>query len=303
MSPLNQEWDHWRAGHLFSLGSSLIFSASGFFFTDFPVAGGTAKLCATLHGVAQNASFPGVKHNTEVAIEGVTISGGQFQWSGTGSFAGSPFSSFSTFSSSLLVNGLSDFFARQVVLPGNIGPDQVYLEAFHLIYPRQLRVSANRLVLGGAAGNNNYTVDGFSSGSNLFAFDVSDPGAMVRMTGFTTQPTGNGFSLRFGHNTAAPQQYAVAPETSMYSIDSIAKTAIRDLGNPNNSADYIVICPASFRDQVYRLLKQRHRTLRRNVFRSRRLFHLEQPELAVHHERGGPFQCPVAHFRGHNLCQ
>ena len=257
VAPLNEDWDHWRAAQLLTNQGVEIFALNDSFPTAFPVPGDTVKLCATLHGVAENAAFEGEGHNTVVDINGTTVSGGQFQWSGTGSFGGAPFSGSVTFSSSILTSPITSFFVRQVLLPGNTAGDQVYLEALHLIYPRELRAANNRLIFAGETGANNYTVDAFPATSGLWAFDVSDPAAVERITGFTTQGTANGFSLRFGHDTTENRRYWVSRDAGFRSVTSMAKTPIRDLGNPLNQADYIIVCPASFRTQVYRLLTHR----------------------------------------------
>ena len=256
-APNYEGWDHWRAAHLLT-NPNPIFWASDTFTVDFVVAGSNAKLCATLHGRAEATSFPGQGHNTEVDINGNNVTAGAFQWSGTGANLGSPYSNSVDFSSSLLTSPTTTFYARQVLLPGNSGADQVYLEALHLIYPRELRAVNNGLEFTGSSGTNNYEVDGFSGAPGLWVFDVTDALTVQRLTSFSTQSTGNGFSVRFGHDSAGARRYVAVRQSAMLSVDSVVKTPVRDLGNLANQASYIVICPESFQTEAFRLITNRY---------------------------------------------
>jgi len=257
VAPNYEGWDHWRAAQLFS-NPNPVFTVNDSFDVDFIAAGGTAKLCAMLHGVAENAAFPGEGHNTEIDINGSNVTAGTFQWSGTGVNAGSQYSNSVEFSVSELTSPTTSFFARQELLPGNTAADQVYLEALHLIYPRNLRVVNNTLEFTGTTGSNNYEVDGFSGIPGLWVLDVTDALAVQRLTSFSTQSTANGFSVRFGHDSADNRRYVAVRQASMLSVDSVVKTPVRDLGNLANQASYIVICPESFQTDAFRLITNRY---------------------------------------------
>lgn len=257
VAPNYEGWDHWRAAQLFS-SPNPIFTVNDTFDVDFVLPGRIAKLCATLHGVAENPAFPGPGHNTEVDINGNNVTSNAFQWSGTGQNTGSQYSNTVTFSSSLLTSPSTAFYVRQELLPGNMKVDQVYLEALHLIYPRELRPEGDVIEFTGRSGNNNYEVDGFSGVFGLRLFDVTDAWNVRELTSFESPPTGNGFSLRFGDNSTAARCYVAVREASMRSVDSIVKTPVRDLGNADNQASYIVICPGSFQQDAFRLITNRY---------------------------------------------
>ncbi len=261
-APLNEEWDHWYVTDLLTYFDQVdqvpvpAFSYSYNAAVDYPAPGGTAKVCATLHGLSQNSSFGGDGHNTVIRLNGSQVA--SLRWSGTASFGGAPHSGSATFSSSLLTSPTTTLDLRQELLSGNNGADQVSLEAVTLIYPRQLRTVSDRFAFLGEAGLRNYTVDGFSSASGLWVFDTSDPDRPKRITGFSTQSTANGFNVRFGRDASGVEIYRIVRSTEFKTVTSIEKTMIRGLGNPEQQADYIVICPYEFRDQAYTLMTNRH---------------------------------------------
>lgn len=246
VAPLYEDWDHYRADPLLSSDVGVVLSASGTLSVDFPAAG-TAKICATLHGRTAN------DHQTVIDINGQTVA--NFFWSGGGSFGGSHISDSAVFPASILTGPTSTFEVREGLTAG--GFSQADLEGLSVIYPRQLRATGDRFVFLGQAGDHNYAIDGFG-GTDLWVLDTTDQFEPVLITGFATSPTVNGFQLRFHRDSAAAPFLWATRDAGLRSVDAIEEVCIRGLADTDQQADYIMICPETFRAEAYRLLTNRY---------------------------------------------
>lgn len=159
-----------------------------------------------------------------------------------------------SFSSSELSDGSSLISVDQ--LPAPSVPSGCYIESLVLDFPRVLRSTVDELCFALPPGNSDVWVDGFST-QDVRVLDISDFWNPVECTdGFVTN-TVEGFRLSFQQSRSEAKNYMAYTAPSIRSIPSLEPVMFRDLASTNRSADYIVICPYTFREQVYRLLKQR----------------------------------------------
>lgn len=133
--------------------------------------------------------------------------------------------------------------------------DLAYVERLAITYSRVLAQTNNALFFDGRTGTNNYQVGGFASSNMGFVLDVTDPANAVVLTASQVTNTGGGiYAVLFGDMSAATSRYGVCHASGIRDVPSLQRTWFRGLASVNQGADYVVICPNSFRSQVYRLL-------------------------------------------------
>ena len=220
--------------------------------TDQIVAGDPADFNAVLYGkTSLDAVIP--DHCTQILVNGTEI--GRFFYDGQVTA-----SVITNFAGSWLRATNTIFFQqiRQSGVPVDLG-DQAYLAHFSMTYSRSLIQEQNALLFNGRVATTNYQVGGFTSSTNFYAFDISDPANAVMLTGLQTTNTGAGtYAVRFGDSSAVSSRYAVCHTSGIKAASFVERTFFRDLASTNRQADYIIICPYAFRSQVYRLLKWRY---------------------------------------------
>ena len=103
-------------------------------------------------------------------------------------------------------------------------------------------------------------MSGFVGATNGYAFDITDPANAVLLSGFVVTNTGGGTNAYvLGDYSVATSRYAVCQSNGIRNVVSVQRCFFRGLVTTNRQADYVVICPYAFRQQVYRLLALRYR--------------------------------------------
>lgn len=99
------------------------------------------------------------------------------------------------------------------------------------------------------AGDWQFRVEGFST-DQLVVYDVSDPGAPVRIEGVSAVPSGAGYAALFEEAIAGPTGYWVAATGTCRSAEAIEQDTPSDLQAADNGADYVVVTHAAFEEQA-----------------------------------------------------
>lgn len=250
--PQEEGWDHWysKAVYLGNDGARAALNTT--IVTTDPVPGEDATLC--FRAVGRTA----LNHTSRVKIAGQAVASFSWYQDPVAQRKGTLFDGTATFSSSLL-SVSNTVMVEQVDLSPDQPYDVVYLDAFRIIYPRELKVISDSLLFGGETGRRDYQVAGFTSSTDIWLFDVSNPLVPRRLTGFTVASTpSDGIQVTFGADMAEQPAYAVTRGTGVTYLTDLEKTPIRGLASVENQADWIVITPSDFRRSVYSLTTRRH---------------------------------------------
>ncbi len=147
--------------------------------------------------------------------------------------------------------------AKQERLPGVPDPgDRAYLKRLEFSYPAWLHSNEAELDFQGTTGNKNYEAVFYTHQGAKWILNVEDPWHPEWIRDAATRVDTRQhltFSAALATNDRirifdASQVRDAAPEFVRF----------RDLAATDRAADYLVICPYAFRDEVYRLLTQRH---------------------------------------------
>jgi len=243
--PTNEAMDHWFAG-LSTPTSDISFAVT----CDNLSSTAQARIDVVLYGLTQDAAL-NPDHRTDVKINGTTVTSIYFE--GEGSFSGS-----CSFASSLLTDPSSAVAFRQA--HPSATNDRAYVHSFALAYRKRIEAQSGRVFFDGRPGTNNYFAAGFDQTNGTFwALDVTSPYQPVLLSGgeYDT-PVAGKRRLIFGDVTTAPRRYAVCQTSSVSSAASFERARFRDLASTNREGQYVIICPYEFRNNAYRLLKQRY---------------------------------------------
>jgi hypothetical protein len=243
--PSDEGLDHW-----FSEVLTANVTNYGVLLGDNALSETQAVLGVRLHGYSStNEVNP--DHRTDVWITNGNHQIASFTYDGQQSYEGT-----AVFDASYL-RPLTVYGLRQSA--AGVGSDIAYLEYFYVKYRRRLWAEGAALQFEGAAGTNTYAVERFTTDTNLWALDVSDPLAPVRLSGVVFTNSGGYSSARFRVASPSAGQYLVCHTSAIATPASIQRVAFRGLASTNNAADYLILCPYEFRDSSYRLLVERHR--------------------------------------------
>ncbi|MFQ5859633.1 MAG: C25 family cysteine peptidase, partial [Anaerolineae bacterium] len=153
--------------------------------------------------------------------------------------------------SSILSASANTVQVRIDLLP-NVAADVQLVDWLEVDYRRTFQAQNDRLTFTRPAGFSEYRITGFS-GSNIGAYDVTDPRSPVRLTDTQTPSFG---TLRFQDATPAAQKYISVrlQSPALLKPDSIARVdAGVDLRAATNGATYIIITHADFTAAANRL--------------------------------------------------
>ncbi len=129
-----------------------------------------------------------------------------------------------------------------------VGNELVYLDWFKLEYRHPFTAVDHQLHFEQKEpGQWNYSIDHFSS-DQIAVYDISNPQAVEKISGFLSTPTANGFAVQFQDDLTAPETktYWAGEEDAYLSVNSIQADQPSDLLATTNGADYIIITPAEF---------------------------------------------------------
>jgi len=165
-------------------------------------------------------------HEVTVAVNGIGY--GSYTWSGVAYKQ-------VTIENVALVDG-----GNTVSLTCTSGEDTILLDWIEVAYAGNFAAVDNALTF---AHDPAYRFEVSNlSGSQYFAFDITDAADVGRVTGFTTSGSGP-VSLEFKPQTAAGdvRTYLVLSDAAIKTPASITEDAAGDLGDTDNGADYILI--------------------------------------------------------------
>lgn len=243
--PDDESFDHWIDPKGVYDSSETTFSLP----LDQLITNDSGSLSATLYGWT---SFDSITpdHCTQIRINSNVVA--KF------TFDGQTTLSVSTNIGAGLLAPATTIGFREILQPG-CSNDTAFLGWFSINYSRRLLLETNVLLFAGLVGTNNYQVGGFSGATNVFAFDVSDPAnAAVLSDLIVTNVGGGSNAIVFGEAAAVTSRFAVCQSSGIRTIASVQRVFFRGLASASREADYVVICPYEFRQQVYRLLALRH---------------------------------------------
>ena len=100
-----------------------------------------------------------------------------------------------------------------------------------------------------AAGTWKYLVDGFTT-DQVAVYEVTDPRAVARLTGVAVTSSPTGYAAQFQDAITAPAGYWVLASTAYRTVQAIETDTPSDLRNTGNEADYLLVTPRVFWDQV-----------------------------------------------------
>lgn len=128
---------------------------------------------------------------------------------------------------------------------GAITAEDIYFDHFEIDYYRGFKPQNNRLFFTGAApGPQRFEVEGFTT-SDLFAFDLTDAYAPVRILGERTGATAS-YTFSFEMDQHEDARYFVGSLSSFLSPKEISAYDPPDLRSGSNAADYIFITHRDF---------------------------------------------------------
>lgn len=242
---VSEDFDHWVADWLTN-GAVAITLA-----TPVPVTNGTATLDLLVYGYTSDLN-KNPDHGTEIKVNGFVI--------GTNFYDGHMSTNLQDTFPAARLQGVNTFTLRQTQ-PSGVADDTAYVRELGVRYERRLAMDTNVLVFSATPGSNTFEVAGLPAGTNLWVWDLSDPVKPAMLTGYTvTNVSASNATIRFSGYHAATGTYAVGASAAVVDLPAsrIARVAFRGLGDSTRQADYIAVCPAMLRSQVYRLLRHRY---------------------------------------------
>jgi len=124
--------------------------------------------------------------------------------------------------------------------------DLVYIDWFELDYSTTFTVQNNALVFSYTEpGIWKYLLTGFTA-DQVSVLDVSNPTAVVEITGTSILPAGSGYSLEFEDEVIDPTNYIATEPIAYKSVQVIEADIPSNLRSAANGADHITITHASF---------------------------------------------------------
>ena len=244
-------WDQiiWVQGNTTPVGSQYSFSLQGVSTTS-----ATANIEVNLFG----ASYPlssGPSHHCAIYLNGYFV--GDAYWSGQ-----APYIFTQSIPQSYLNNGNNILTLEE---PGDlsVSVDVFYLRDFEITYWHNYSASNHELTFysGQLPASNyyNFSVSDFSA-SSLNLFDITDPMNPVVLTNFSMTTSGSSYKLEFQdyEDSSINKEYMALSSYNYLMPDKIE--LVNSMGNlmsPANGADYIIITPSIFYNDVIPLLKLR----------------------------------------------
>ncbi len=162
------------------------------------------------------------------------------------------FNNQANFNQGILKEGINTI---NILLPGDTGSivDNVYLNWFEVYYWRNYIANNDFFLFRGREefGTYQFEIKHFTS-EKVHIFDITDSANVQRVTDFQTEPVGDQFKLRF-QDEAQNRLYFTMTEDQLRTPHSLISDNPSDLRLKNNQADYIMITPEEFADELVQL--------------------------------------------------
>ncbi len=205
----------------------------------------TATLRILVHGgdVQNNASDP---HRALVYLNGVEVE--DESWAGIGPHE----ISIGSLNQSQLNAG-----ANTIEIKSPRSEDLIMVDWVELDFANSFVAANDRIHFVQAnAGKWLFDIDGFTQ-SDLWAFDVTEPAAVVRILNGSVTPSGPTKSLAFTDQIAAPTSYLALASSEILSAAKIERDVPSNLQSTANGADYILVTHRDFASAVAPLVAHR----------------------------------------------
>lgn len=205
------------------------------------------RLRSALFGLTSNASVM-PDHHVSISLNGTVVD--EARWDGQTERLGD-----ASVPCSLLAAGANTLHLHS---PHDTGAssDVALVNWFEIEYLRQFLADENRLAFRyDLPGEWEFRIDGFS-GSDLEAYDVTDPEAPVLLTSPLVE-AGAAFRLRVRETVAAPKTYLVQRTTQRLAPLAVLPDTPSNWRSSTHGADYIVITHDDFRAAVQPLVEHR----------------------------------------------
>ncbi|HOU11889.1 MAG TPA: C25 family cysteine peptidase [Anaerolineae bacterium] len=192
----------------------------------------TSSTSATIVGLFKGYDAK-PQHHTRVFLNGVLLDDANWLPTATYMFT-------TTVPQSVLISGTNTITVN-VPLDGGITGDYFLINWFDIIYNRRYMAVGNILTFSGDnAGTWEYRVGAFTT-SDIETFDVTAPGAPIRIQGATVIPDGSTYRLVFQQAISAKRTYLALTTAQRRAPKSIVADVPSDLLTTTNGADYIII--------------------------------------------------------------
>ena len=201
---------------------------------------GPGTLTVALLGGRENAVSP--DHHARVYLNGTLL--GDVRWDGK-----TWQTPVLTVPQGLLVAGSNTL---RIDAPNDTGVtyDLIYVDWAELAFANTFRAEGDVLPFTyETSGTWQYRVDGFST-DQVAVYDVTDPAAVVRLEGVAVAPSPAGYAVQFQDAIAAATGYWALATSAYRTVQAIEEDVPSDLGSTANGADYILVTPRAFWDQM-----------------------------------------------------
>lgn len=214
--------------------------------TGTDAAGLTAELRVALKGGTNDDLSP--DHNTRILINGTQVD--NQLWNGLDRFTHT-----AIISQSLINNGPNTISIQSLGVVSTT-VDQFFLDWIELDYWKQSRATDDLLSFPASVGRAEFSINGFSE-ANIQLFEISDPTAVQRITGFTVDDSTADVSVHFTHESTTPVHYLSLTESSYLTPAHLSLGTTPALQTSSNSADYILITHSDFLTRTTPLAQHR----------------------------------------------
>jgi len=174
-------------------------------------------------------------HHVQVALNQNYI--GQVEWDGKESISAAFY-----FPGSMLINGSNSL---TLSLPGipSVEVEGAWLDAFSIDYGRDDSSSGESIFFRGEEASHTYIIS-LDSSQGLRAYDVTDPGRPLRLSGFTLDTSGK-LTLGDGLVSGNPH-YWITSEAGIANPERLHLVPALETEADFSGADYLIISPAEF---------------------------------------------------------
>jgi hypothetical protein len=247
--PLNTEIDHWFAALVNTTVQTVVN-----FNTPFRVPGEVANLSIRMFGLTQQVNIT-PDHRTRIQVNHYPVLA-QPTFDDTVLLATNYY-----FSGANLNAGMNTNYITQNAL--STSNDLAYLISLRLDHVSRINsLGTNAHEFCGKPGSNTYRVLNIGSTNNHTVLDITDPYAPIQIVGnfYYEQMlnTTNLWLIQFRHVTNRISRLTVVQSNGVLNAATPTEVHFRNLGDTARNADYLMITPNEFRQQAYRLAKQRY---------------------------------------------
>jgi len=125
-----------------------------------------------------------------------------------------------------------------------------YIDWFEVEYTQNFVIISNALTFTyDVTGTEQFQISGFNE-NLLWAYDVTDAGAVTRLDNFVVQLDGLAYKLLFEDKISGLTDYLVTSETNFLTPEKIEKDRASELAAVENHSDYLIITHKDFGDHL-----------------------------------------------------